>query len=74
MDGRKGQQSHDRISLQAPRHDTVHMYLHVSIVYCVEKNVRVRVQGKGGMVIKLQISCSRPFTERPNPEAKFLNL
>ncbi len=29
---------------------TIHMYLHASIVYCVDKNVRVRVQGKGGIM------------------------
>ncbi len=29
---------------------TIHMYLHVPIVYCVDKNVRVRVQGKGGIM------------------------
>jgi hypothetical protein len=29
---------------------TIHMDLHVSIVYCVDKNVRVRVQSKGGIM------------------------
>jgi hypothetical protein len=50
---------------------TTHMYLQVSIVYRIEKNVRV--QGKGGIMIKLQISCSHPFIKRPNPVLEFLN-
>jgi hypothetical protein len=70
VDGRKGPQSHGRISLNKLL-VTTHMYF-LCREECTSKSPR---QGwNHGLVIKLQLSCSRPFIERPDSEAKFLNL